>query len=507
MSAPSPTIAALLSLLFPGLGQLYARAPLRAALFAVPALLLVIGLVMVVLRGADAVIGLVFSGAQTRLALLVLVVALFFYHAAAVVDAYGVALRERHAVRAAPRGSSAVLALLIALLLLPYGVVEVYGLQGSAALTGMFPGDNQKDNAFIPAFEGEATQPPGQADPLLSPGTPGPGSPPAATPAPGSIPPATPVNPESGAINARWAENGRLDLLLIGADAGPGRSSVRTDTMILLSVEIQTGKAAMFGFPRNITEVPLPDESAGAYPNGRFPEMISGLWRRAAERPDLFRGSEGIGPECQRQWDCERGWRAISGAIQKLAGVPIDGIIGVDLNGFALLVDAVGGVWIDVPEAVVDDRYPRQDGTKIQIKIDPGCQKLDGTMALAYARSRHQDSDYQRMRRQQHVLRSIRRQFDPLALAPRVPELLNIARDNVFTSIDEDDVRLMAQVAARVDADRIHQVRFQGANQPRAIDDAAMAKIRTRVQNIFGEPEPKPTATPTDGEGESCPPR
>jgi LCP family protein required for cell wall assembly len=517
MSSPSPTIAAVLSLILPGLGQFYAGARGRGVLLALPWLLLLVGIVLVATGGTNALLGLVFN-AQTRLALLVLVVAVFFYHAAVILDAYVVALRSGHARGAPARGSLAAVALLLALLLVPYGVVEVYGIQTSDAMSTIFRGDNRQDSSFTEPFQPEGTPPPSEptTPPTASPSptatetdTPGTAAPsPTATDEPTTTdePMGSPISPHYGPIDAPWAENGRLDILLIGADAGPGRSSVRTDTMILVSVEIETGKAAMFGFPRNITDVPLPDESAGAYPGGRFPEMISGLWRRAAEQPDRFAGSEGIGRECQRQWECERGWRAISGTIQKLAGVPIDGIIGVDLNGFALLVDAVGGVWIDVPARVVDDRYPREDGTRIQIDIKPGCQKLDGTMALAYARSRHQDSDYQRMRRQQYVLAALRRQFDPLALVPRVPELLNIARDNVFISIDEDDIPLMAQVADRVDADRIHQVRLQGARHPRAIDDESWERIRTRVRNIFDEPEPEPTATPRR-QGERCPPR
>jgi LCP family protein required for cell wall assembly len=512
MSSPSPVIAAVLSLFFPGLGQFYAGARARGLLLAVPWVLLLLAIVVVVTGGMNSLLGLVFN-AQTRLALLVLVVAVFFYHAAAVLDAYAVALRAGYPGRGPARGSLAAVAFLLALLLVPYGVLEVYGIQTSDAMSTIFRGDNrQGGSSFTEPFQPGPTAPAAEVSPSPT-ASPSPDAP--ATPSPGSSTPSpsptstasgTPIRPDYGPIDAAWAENGRLDILLIGADAGPGRSSVRTDTMILVSVEIETGKAAMFGFPRNITNVPLPDESAGAYPGGRFPEMISGLWRRAAEQPDRFAGSEGIGPECQRDWECERGWRAISGAIQKLAGVPIDGIIGVDLNGFALLVDAVGGVWIDVPARVVDDRYPRQDGTRIKIDIKPGCQKLDGTMALAYARSRHQDSDYQRMRRQQYVLAALRRQFDPLALVPRVPELLGIARDNVFISIDEDDIPLMAQVADRVDADRIHQVRLQTGRQPRAIDDASWERIRTRVRDIFDEPEPEPTATPRR-EGDRCPPR
>lgn len=504
-------MAAVLSLVFPGLGQIYAGAIRRGLLLAIPWTLLLVGIIFVI--ATNRIIDIV-SHSTTMLALLVFGLAVFFYHLAAVLDAYAVAVRERQLSGAGtPRGSVLVIALLAAVLLVPYAVLEVYGIQGNALLDSVARGDNTRDNPFIPPFEADPTDDPQVPtnSPTSAGATPSPPSSPTTEPTQGTASPGVtqspgPLQPEWGPIDAAWADNGRLDLLLIGADAGPGRSSVRTDTMILLSVEIETGKAAMFGFPRNITNVPLPDESRDAYPGGRFPDMISALWRRAAEQPDRFKGSEGIGVECQNQWDCERGWRAISGAIQKMAGVPIDGIVAVDLNGFALLVDAVGGVWIDVPARVVDNSYPRQDGTRIKIDIKPGCRKLDGTYSLAYARSRHQDSDYQRMRRQQYVLQALRRQFDPLAMVPKALELLTIARDNLFTTIDRDEIPLLAEVASRVDADRIRQVRLQGPRYEREVSDADLKRIRTTVQNIFAEQFPDPTPTST-GRDEKCPPR
>ncbi len=504
-SFPSPAVAALLSLVFPGLGQIYAGARRRGVLLAVPWLLLLLAIVAVLLGGTNALLQILFN-AQTRVALLVLLVAVFFYHLAAVLDAYSTAVRERRAVGyGAPRGSVVIVAALTAILLVPYGVLEVYGIQASEALSDIFRGDNQNpDGGFIPPFEEPSAEPatpspsPSPTSPTTAPATPSPAQPSPTGPSPSP----SPVAPSYGPIDAPWAENGRLDLLLVGADSGPGRSSVRTDTMILLSVEIETGEAAMFGFPRNMINVPFAERQT-VYAGGTFPDLLNALWRKAAESPGGFPGSEGIGRECQHDFACERGWRALSGAIQNMAGVQIDGIIAVDLNGFADLVDAVGGVWINIPSRLVDENYPRQDGTRIRVEFEPGCQKLDGTLALAYARSRHQDSDYQRMRRQQYVLTAIRRQFDPLALLPKVPELLNNARDNLFTSIDEDDIPKMAQVAARVDADRIRQVRFV-RQELRHVTPESVREMRERVQTAFDQPAPSPSPTPRE---ERCPPR
>ena len=495
-SVPSPHVAALLSFLFPGAGQIYARQVGRGVLWAIPMVLFVLGILYVLAGGVD-IVDLV-TNSRTAAALLVLNLAFFFYHLAAMFDAYGVAQRERRleGVRT-PASGPAVLALLVVLALVVHGVPEVLGFVGNEALSGVAPGRT----GVIPRFS---------IDPLptASPGN-GASATPAAptgplTPSPsGSGESPEPVSSFPPIDNWDKVADGRLDVLLVGADAGPGRSSVRTDTMILVSVEVETGKAALFGFPRNMIPVPLAPESAGAYPGGTFPELLNALWRRAAEHPERFPGSEGIdGQACSRQFDCARAWRALSGSIQQMAGVQIDGIVGVDLGGFVKLVDAVGGVWIDVPSRLVDERYHWSDGTLAQIDIKPGCDKFDGEMALAYARSRHQDSDYQRMRRQQHVLAAVRRQFDPLSMLPRLFELLDIAEDNMYTTFSRDEFSQLAHVAARVDADRLYQVRFT-PNQVARL--GGIDRIRVRVANIFGEPQPKPTPKPSN-RPQSCPP-
>jgi polyisoprenyl-teichoic acid--peptidoglycan teichoic acid transferase len=321
---------------------------------------------------------------------------------------------------------------------------------------------------------------------------------PAGTDAGPTAPPATPsARPSSfPPIDAAWAEDGRLDLLLLGTDAGPGRFSLRTDAMILLSIEVETGRSALFGFPRNMIGVPLPAESAGAYPGGKFPEFLLGLWRRAMEQPGNFPGD-----------DEERGWRAIRGAIGELSGLPVDGMVAVNLNGFVDLVDEMGGLWIDVPRRVREARYPLQDGKgHLRLNIRRGCQLLDGTLALAYGRTRHQDSDYFRMARQQVVLTAMRRQFDPLAMLPRLPRLLEIADDNLWVFIDDADVMPMVEVVGRSDADLAQRFTFVPPDFTSPLDDREIRLIRRTVRNVFDRPAPKPTPTPSGSPRPSCPP-
>jgi LCP family protein required for cell wall assembly len=287
-----------------------------------------------------------------------------------------------------------------------------------------------------------------------------------------------------------WAEDGRLNLLLVGADAGPDRWSLRTDTMILLSVSTDSGRAALFGIPRNLVNVPLAPESAGAFPDGRFPKLLNGLYVYAMGHPNLFPGDE------------NRGYRAVAGAVQQLVGVPLDGMVVVNLAGFVQLIDELGGLWIDIEEPLRDENYPLEDGSgHITVDFARGCQLLSGRMALAYARSRHQDSDYGRMRRQQAVLLALARNVDPIELAPRAPRLLKIARDNLWTTLRRSDLRDLAELAARVNLRRVVMVRFTPPDYPEHLDKQAIARIRSVVRGALTGPPPPAEPLPT---GRDC---
>ena len=201
-----------------------------------------------------------------------------------------------------------------------------------------------------------------------------------------------------------------------------------------------------------------------------------------------------------------RGFRAVTGAIQELVGVKLDGAVKIDLNGFVKLVDAMGGLWIDVPKRLVDNHYPLENGSrKVRIVIKAGCQKLNGHKALAYARSRHQDSDYGRMKRQQAVLLALAHQSDPIGLLPKVPDLLKIAGDHLWTTLPRKDIAGLATLAARIDPSEVETTTFTPPKYPSHMTTAWIKKIRKVVRTAFDGPAPKPKPSPSATEPiESC---
>jgi LCP family protein required for cell wall assembly len=513
---PSPTLAALLSFIFPGLGQLYAGDARKAVLWALPMLAFILAILWLVFGGISAALSL-FDSPEKRLALLVLNVAFFLYHVAAMLDAYAMAKRESSTFGRPSSAAPIALAVFVALTMILHGVPQVWGMDANNSFSDIF---NNDDDDVIPSFQPLPSGTPSpvpsgspSAEPSSSPSpTSGTGSPdptgsdgPDASETPRACPPIDLGSWQPGA-------DGRVNILLVGSDSrsddGVSAASIRTDSMLLLSIDVPTCKAAMFSFPRNMEQpsatsrypswLRIPQENGADYQGYLF-----GLWQKAASTPAEFPGSEGIGPECAQQFDCERGWRALVFAIQQMSGTQVDRIVSVNLKGFVDVVNNLpeGGLWIDVPSPLFDDAYYDSNQQKMLIDFEAGCQFMDGEEALAYARSRHQDSDYQRSRRQQYVLTQVRKQLDPIALVPHIPALLGVAQANLYMNVDDSDIPFLAQVMSRIDADRIYRFDFAPAKVTRLESPQGM---QAKVQNIFDEPEPAPTTRPDQ---EPCPPR
>lgn len=480
---PSPGVAATLSFLLPGLGQLALGAIRRGILLLAPAAAIVAVGAVAAVPGAPAVLGLLLTPGFLIGALVANIV-LAAAHVYAVLDAGRSRISDPPEGSGAPRhGTTALVAVLVIATIGLHGAIEVVGYRAYTTLDDVFSGPGGGDGWVIPDPSFEPTPSP----------TPSPTPTPGPTPSPSPTP--TPLPTPSPTPGPAWAEDDRLDLLLIGSDSGPGRWSLRTDTMIVLSVQVSTGRAALFGIPRNLTDVPLAPESKGASPNGRFPGLLNALYVYAMGHPRYFPGGEA------------RGFRAVTGAVQELVGVELDGAVVVDLLGFVKLVDALDGLWIDVQERLVDQSYPLEDGgRKVRIVIEAGCQLLDGRMSLAYARSRHQDSDYGRMKRQQRVLVALAHQVDPIALLPRIPELLDIAGDHLWTTLDRSDIPALADLAARVDPGSVETVTIAPPDYPSHMTTAWIKRIRAVVRGAFDDPapEPSPSAEATPPSDERC---
>lgn len=430
----------------------------RGVLLIIPIVILVGGLAgFVIGQGSARFLGVALQP-SVLLTILTLDAVVLIYRLIAIVDAYRLGRRQASTATTPGRRATSVgvLVLLLAATLAMHGWVGLVTYKSYDLVA----------NVFVPPF---APQPTPQPSPTPSHG-------PTFSPTPTPVP-----------VPA-WAQNGRLDVVLIGGDAGPGRRSLRTDSMTLVSVEIATGKAKMFGIPRNLFNVPLPPETAGAFTCGCFPDLFNALFEYAETHPNIFPGADG-----------QRGYQAVQSALSEFVGVPIDGMLVVDLNGFVRLIDALGGLDITTSAPVYDSKYPLEDGSGyVELYIPAGQHHFDGHQALQYARTRHQDDDYHRMERQQLTLLALRRQINPCSLIPRLPELLDIGKDSLWSDLPIDQLPDLLALAQRVDTGKIKRAAFNPPQIPEYLDAAAVAKVQKMVAGAFKTGKAaSPTPTPS----------
>ena len=285
-----------------------------------------------------------------------------------------------------------------------------------------------------------------------------------------------------------WGDDGRFDLLLLGSDAGPDRWSRRMDVMLLVEIDVATGKVAMIGLPRNLQNAPLPPGPArDSVACGCFPELLNALYVEATFRhPDRWPGSgvvEGIG--------------AVRAVVSELTARPVDAVLVADLWGVIKVVDAMGGIDIDVPSGVYDASYPDPVMGRVEINIPTGRQHLDGRLALAYARSRHQDSDYSRMARQQTMLLALREQIGPDTIL-NAPALFNAAKGFTWTDLPRASLPNLVSLFSKAADSQVRHLRIVPPKYPSWLTTSEITKIRNAIAALLGVPPP-PAPKPTPG--------
>jgi len=492
-SARRAAIAGFLGLFVPGLGHALVGRRRGMLLFLVPMVLL-----------AAAVLGYYAGGGWPALAafavapgvlpaLAIVNIALAVWRIAAALDA----------ARATTRPGPVIALLGPAILLL---VVAPHLWAGSTIaatndfLDSMFASGDQPTETDPPDTETippDFTFPPDDQDwatdspePSLAPGdTPGPTKAPRApgTAGTGSLPALGAAVPWQRPGAVPWGNDGKFDLLLLGSDAGPYRWSRRMDVMLLVEIDVSTGKVGMIGIPRNLVNVPFPPGAArDAVACGCFTDLLNALYVEATFRhPDRWPGSgttEGIG--------------AVRSTVSELTGRPVDAVLVADLWGVIKVVDAMGGVDIDVPTTLIDDKYPDPVLGRIRLEIDAGQQHLNGRLALAYARSRHSSSDYARMQRQQTLLLAIRQQIGADTIF-NAPALFKAAKGFAWTDLPREALPNLVELFAKAQGASVRQLRIVPPKYAAWLTKAEISQIRIAIANLLGVAPPAPSPSPT----------
>ena len=286
----------------------------------------------------------------------------------------------------------------------------------------------------------------------------------------------TATRPQHVTAEDPWNGRSRVNVLLLGGDSGPNRDGTRTDTMILASLDTHTGKTVTFSLPRNLVDVPFPDSSPlhAIYPDGFTGEgdpasyMLNAVYR---EVPILYPHVLGK--------STDEGADAIKQAVEGATGLPVDYYVLVDFKGFQQLVDAMGGVTVNVNVPVAINGQT-DAGIPPTGYIQPGPdQHLDGFHALWYARGRYGADDYQRMSRQRCVVNSIIDQANPMNLLRRYQALAAAGKKVVSTDIPQELLTPFVQLALKAKDSKAKSVLFRISDQfnPNAPDYDYMHEV------------------------------
>ena len=483
-TAPVNLRAALLTTLLPGLGHLARGDRRRAALFLAPALTLIGATLLLVLFGGTTqlLILLVTPGSLALLGVLNLLLAAWRLGALA------------HLLRGArlPRRDRVIVAAATLLLIVtPHLTVGRSLVAFDELLNETFAETSPSPSASPNESASALGSPSPDTSPGVSPGTSvgrGGGT--------GTLPSLTVTTPWARPGEIPWGDDGKFDLLLLGSDAGSDRWSRRMDVMLLIEVDVATGRVAMFGFPRNMVNVPLPPGAArNASPCGCFQKLLNEVYTDATfYYPQLWPGEGSVS-----------GIAAVRATISELTQRPIDAVLVADLWGVIKVVDAMGGIDMNVTESIYDKNYPDPMLGSIQLRIDSGLQHFNGRLALAYARSRHQDSDYGRMRRQQALLLAIRDQLGAATILS-APALAAAAKGYVWTDLPRSSLPNLVDLFSRAATAQVRLYRFAPSAYPAYLNAATIAKIRNVIANAFpavASPSPSPTELPSPSPSES----
>ncbi len=260
--------------------------------------------------------------------------------------------------------------------------------------------------------------------------------------------------------------DGRYNILLLGADAGPDRQGLRPDSISVASIDAETGQTTLIGVPRNLEFIPFPEGSPmlGPFPNGYDCGdecLISYLYTYGIEHPELY-------PEAEAQGS-DAGIEAMRDAVEGVTGLAMQYFTLIDMQGFADLIDALGGV-----EITVEQRLPIGGGVvpgtnppelfDVEGWIEPGTQRMDGHTALWYARSRITTTDYDRMRRQREVQEAVLRQFSPANVLTKFQAVAETGANVVRTDIPQGMLGRFVELADLAREQEIARVELTNEN-------------------------------------------
>lgn len=293
-----------------------------------------------------------------------------------------------------------------------------------------------------------------------------------------------------------WANKPRLNVLVLGGDAGADRTGTRTDTVILASIDTHSGDTVLFSLPRQTQNIPFPAGSALAqawpngFTNGRLNDQNYALNAIYDMVPDLT-------PEAIPATAEDPGAEALKLGVGAALGLKVDYYAMVNMDGFVEFVNALGGITVNINRPIPVGG--RTDGNIPPDRwLTPGPdQHLNGSDALWFARGRYgiETGDYDRMSRQRCVIRAVVNEADPTTVMTNYEALSRAGREIVSSDVPNRRLPAMVALALRVKDGTMTSVSFENDKDGFSTSRPDWAVVHDRVQSALNPPPP-PTVAP-----------
>ena len=294
---------------------------------------------------------------------------------------------------------------------------------------------------------------------------------------------------------------GYYNILLLGADSGEGRDSMRFDSISVVSVNAETGATTITGIPRDMPHFPFAEgPMRDRYPDGHQGHADpdcgwgSGVNQLRTE-VEVCQDGTALYPDAAANGSAP-GIEATKDAAEGILGIEIPYYVFIDMHGFASLIDALGGVEITVEERLPKGGPPEgwtgSDVNEWAIGwIEAGPQHMDGDTAQWYARSRYTTDDFDRMARQRILQQAILAQFTPQTVLTRFQDVAGAGADIVETDVPQSLIPFLAELALKA---KEHPVNTIELTPDGGIDerDPEYAYIQQLVQTTLHPPTPTP---------------
>ncbi|WP_240617310.1 LCP family protein [Nocardioides speluncae] len=273
------------------------------------------------------------------------------------------------------------------------------------------------------------------------------------------------------------AEDGRYNVLLLGGDSGKGRWGLRPDSLTVASIDAETGKTVLVGLPRNMANFEFAD---GSVMDEQFPDgfdcdgcLLNGVSTWALDNKELFGDSKTPGID------------ATVSAVEGITDLKISYWAMVNLEGFKELVDAVGGVTLNVRDKIPVG-LPHEDFFHY---IEPGKKKLNGFDALWFARAREGSDDYSRMARQKCVMNALLTQVSPQTAVRNFEKIMKATSGMLSTNLPASELARFIDLAGKAKEQKMSTVSLVPPTINTA--DPDIDKIHDMVEDAIDRAEGK----------------